>query len=183
MSNVRAIVAGHGTFAEGMLSAIEQITGRSDLFIGVSNRDLSAQDVERLLRERLAASGATVIFTDLPAGSCTMAARRLQRETPALAVVTGVNLATLLVAIQTITSQLPSTGKFDVSVGTERDLSGYSTFAWNKGQAAVESLANHLRIINAVQKQMKELRFRIDTVKPDVLVQYRAEKSTSVGSR
>lgn len=96
MSNVRAIVAGHGTFAEGMLSAIEQITGRSDLFIGVSNRDLSAQDVERLLRERQAASGATVIFTDLPAGSCTMAARRLQRETPALAVVTGVNLATLL---------------------------------------------------------------------------------------
>ncbi|NUQ13587.1 MAG: hypothetical protein HUU26_14870 [Gemmatimonadaceae bacterium] len=63
MSNVRAIVAGHGTFAEGMLSAIEQITGRSDLFIGVSNRDLSAQDVERLLRERQAASGATVIST------------------------------------------------------------------------------------------------------------------------
>lgn len=96
MSSVRAIVAGHGTFAEGMLSAIEQITGRSDLFIGVTNRDLSAADVERLMRERLASSGATVIFTDLPAGSCTMAARRIQRATPGLAVVTGVNLATLL---------------------------------------------------------------------------------------
>ncbi|HEX6944045.1 MAG TPA: hypothetical protein VF128_14050 [Gemmatimonadaceae bacterium] len=96
MSNVRALVAGHGTFAEGMLSAVEQITGRSDLFIGVTNRDLSAQGVEQLMRERLAASGATVIFTDLPAGSCTMAARRIQREQPAIAVVTGVNLATLL---------------------------------------------------------------------------------------
>ena len=96
MSSVKAIVAGHGTFAEGMLSAIEQITGRSDLFIGVTNRDLSAQDVEKLLRDRLAVSGATVVFTDLPAGSCTMAARRIQREQPALTVVTGVNLATLL---------------------------------------------------------------------------------------
>lgn len=96
MSSVKAIVAGHGTFAEGMLSAIEQITGRSDLFIGVTNRDLSAQDVERLIRDRLASSGASVIFTDLPAGSCTMAARRLQREQEGLVVVTGVNLSVLL---------------------------------------------------------------------------------------
>jgi PTS system N-acetylgalactosamine-specific IIA component len=96
MSSVKAIVAGHGTFAEGMLSAIEQITGRSDLFISVTNRDLSAHDVEFLIRDRLAMSGAAVIFTDLPAGSCTMAARRLQREQPGLVVVTGVNLATLL---------------------------------------------------------------------------------------
>src|SRR6186713_2899499 len=96
MSNVRAIVAGHGTFAEGMLSAVEQITGRAELFIGVTNRDLSARDVEQLMRERLASSGAAVIFTDLPAGSCTMAARRIQREQPQVAVVTGVNLATLL---------------------------------------------------------------------------------------
>ena len=96
MSNVRAIVAGHGTFAEGILSAVEQITGRSDFFVGVSNRDLSAQGVEALMREQLAATGATVIFTDLPAGSCTMAARRIQRELPETAVVTGVNLATLL---------------------------------------------------------------------------------------
>ena len=96
MSSVKAIVAGHGSFAEGMLSAIEQITGRSDLFISVTNRDLSAAGVEELLRDRLATSGANVIFTDLPAGSCTMAARRIQREQPALAVVMGANLATLL---------------------------------------------------------------------------------------
>jgi mannose/fructose-specific phosphotransferase system component IIA len=96
MNSVRALVAGHGTFAEGMLSAIEQITGRTDVFIGITNRDLSAQDVEALMRKRLEEFGATVIFTDLPAGSCTMAARRIQREQPAVAVVTGVNLATLL---------------------------------------------------------------------------------------
>jgi PTS system N-acetylgalactosamine-specific IIA component len=96
MSSIKAIVAGHGTFAEGMLSAIEQITGRTDVFIGVTNRDLSAQGVESLIKDVLSQSGSTVIFTDLPAGSCTMAARRIQREQPTVAVVTGVNLATLL---------------------------------------------------------------------------------------
>jgi PTS system N-acetylgalactosamine-specific IIA component len=96
MNRVRAIVAGHGTFAEGMISAVTQIAGRDDMFVGVTNRDLSAADVERVLRESVESSGAGVIFTDLPAGSCTMAARRLQRERPDLSVVTGVNLATLL---------------------------------------------------------------------------------------
>jgi len=96
MSDSRAIVAGHGSFAEGILSAVEQITGRSDLFLGLSNRDLSAQDVERVMRERVEALDALVVFTDLPAGSCTMAARRIQRDHPSLAIVTGVNLAALL---------------------------------------------------------------------------------------
>lgn len=98
----RAIVAGHGDFAAGIVSAVVQITGRDDVFIALSNRGLSAQDVERTLRERVdapsgdGAGAVSVIFTDLPAGSCTMAARRLQRERPGLSVVTGVNLAALL---------------------------------------------------------------------------------------
>lgn len=96
MSSVRGIVAGHGAFADGMLSAVRQIAGRDDVLVGLTNRDLSAQDVERVMAERLVDTGALVIFTDLPAGSCTMAARRLQRARPELVVVTGVNLATLL---------------------------------------------------------------------------------------
>jgi PTS system N-acetylgalactosamine-specific IIA component len=96
MSSVRAIIAGHGDFADGMLSAIEQIAGRSEAFLGLTNRGLSAADVEALMRERLDTTGVSVVFTDLPAGSCTMAARRLQRERPGLSIVTGVNLAALL---------------------------------------------------------------------------------------
>ncbi|MFP5355555.1 MAG: PTS sugar transporter subunit IIA [Gemmatimonadota bacterium] len=94
MNRPRAVVAGHGEFAAGMVSAVVQITGRDDVFLAISNRGLSAQDVERRMREVTA--GVSVIFTDLPAGSCTMAARRLQREQPQLQVVTGVNLAALL---------------------------------------------------------------------------------------
>jgi PTS system N-acetylgalactosamine-specific IIA component len=96
MSNVRAIVAGHGDFAAGMISAVRQITGLDDVFIAVTNRDLSAADVEAELREQLRLSNVRVVFTDLPAGSCTMATRRLQRERPGLTLVTGTNLTTLL---------------------------------------------------------------------------------------
>jgi PTS system N-acetylgalactosamine-specific IIA component len=96
MSRIRALVAGHGDFAQGMISAVEQIAGRDDVFLGLTNRDLSAQDVERLMRDRVNSAQVSVIFTDLPAGSCTMAARRLQRERPDLTLVTGANLATLI---------------------------------------------------------------------------------------
>ena len=96
MSSARAIVAGHADFGAGMLSAVKQITGREDVFLPLTNRALSATGVEAAMAALLATSGATVIFTDLPAGSCTMAARRLQRARPELTVVTGTNLAVLL---------------------------------------------------------------------------------------
>ena len=53
-------------------------------------------DIERLLRETLESTGARVIFTDLQAGSCTMAARRVQREMPGVTLVAGANLPMLL---------------------------------------------------------------------------------------
>jgi PTS system N-acetylgalactosamine-specific IIA component len=93
---VRALVAGHGDFASGIVSAVHQITGRGEVFVALSNRDMSAADVERAMRDQVDAGAIDVIFTDLPAGSCTMAARRLQRERPAVVLVTGTNLATLL---------------------------------------------------------------------------------------
>jgi PTS system N-acetylgalactosamine-specific IIA component len=93
---VRAIVAGHGDFAAGLVSAVSQITGLGGAFVTLSNRDMSAADVERAMRDQVDAMALEVIFTDLPAGSCTMAARRLQRERPTVVVVTGTNLATLL---------------------------------------------------------------------------------------
>jgi N-acetylgalactosamine PTS system EIIA component len=96
MSNPRALVAGHGDFALGMVSAVDLIAGRDDVFIGLSNRDLSASGVEAAMRERITTHQLSVVFTDLPAGSCTMAARRLQRENPDLTIVVGANLGSLL---------------------------------------------------------------------------------------
>jgi PTS system N-acetylgalactosamine-specific IIA component len=95
-TEVRALIAGHGDFAAGLVSAVGQITGRGEVFLTLSNRDMSAADVDRAMRDQVEGKGVEVIFTDLPAGSCTMAARRLQRERPTVVLVTGTNLATLL---------------------------------------------------------------------------------------
>jgi len=93
---VRAIVAGHGDFASGLISAVEQITGRGGMLIPVTVLGLCLDDIEDLLREKMRSSGVRVIFTDLQAGSCTMAARRILRGSPGAVLIAGANLPTLL---------------------------------------------------------------------------------------
>jgi N-acetylgalactosamine PTS system EIIA component len=95
-STARAIVAGHGDFAAGLVSAVEQITGRGDQFLPVTITGLGAEDIERLLRDHMEATGIRVVFTDLQAGSCTMAARRVLRAMTDAVVVCGTNLPLLL---------------------------------------------------------------------------------------
>ena len=121
MSSVRAVLACHGDLAAGLVSAVEQITGRGDTFAALSNRDLGAGDVQARLADLLDATGARVVFTDLPAGSCTMAARRLQRERPDLTVVVGANLPVLL--------------DFVFAEGTDAVGAGHAA---EKGRAAVQ---------------------------------------------
>jgi PTS system N-acetylgalactosamine-specific IIA component len=91
-----AVVAAHGDLAAGLVSAVAQITGRGDLLVPLSNRGLGAADLELALRDALAGGTIRAVFTDLPGGSWTMAARRVQRDRPALALAAGVNLAALL---------------------------------------------------------------------------------------
>lgn len=92
----RAIIAGHGSFPEGMVSAVEQITGYGKVFVALSNSGLTGEDIESRLRTRSESLGVKVFFTDLPAGSATIAVRRIMRDTEGVILVTGANLATLL---------------------------------------------------------------------------------------
>src|SRR5829696_1596745 len=78
----RAIVAGHGSFSQGLISAVQQISGCGDAFIGISNSGLSGPDMEANFRERAGGPGIRVFFTDLPGGSATMAVRRIMRTDP-----------------------------------------------------------------------------------------------------
>jgi PTS system N-acetylgalactosamine-specific IIA component len=94
--NARAIVAGHGDFAQGLVSAVDVITGRGGQLIAVAVPGLCAEDIEKLIRSRMQESGVKVIFTDLQAGSCTMAARRILRGVDDAVLIAGVNLPTLL---------------------------------------------------------------------------------------
>ena len=95
-SEPRAIVAGHGDFATGLVSAVEVITGRGHLFYPVRVPELSAAGIEALLRETMQRTGARVLFTDLQAGSCTMAARRILHGMPDAVLISGANLPALL---------------------------------------------------------------------------------------
>ena len=92
----RAIVAGHGEFAAGLVSAVEQITGRGDQLIPVAVYKLGIEDIEALLRKRMLEEDVRVIFTDLQAGSCTMASRRILRGMEDAVLIAGINLPTLL---------------------------------------------------------------------------------------
>jgi len=92
----RAVVAGHGDFAAGLVSAVEQITGRGAQLMPIAVTGMRLEDIESMLRDRMMAAGVRVIFTDLQAGSCTMAARRLLRGIDGAVLIAGVNLPTLL---------------------------------------------------------------------------------------
>lgn len=92
----RAIVAGHGEFAAGMISAVQQITGRGALLRGISSAQLAASDLVTLLQRTVDETGVDVVFTDLQAGSCSMASRRLLRERPGVLLIAGANLPMLL---------------------------------------------------------------------------------------
>lgn len=93
---IRAIVAGHGDFATGLVSAVEVITGRGGQLLPITVGGLGAEDIEKLLRGTMDREGIRVLFTDLQAGSCTMAARRILRGMDDAILVAGVNLPTLL---------------------------------------------------------------------------------------
>lgn len=94
----RAIVAAHGNLAAGLVNAVACIAGDAAAarLVAMSNRTLGGAELAAALRVAVSTSGATVVFTDLPAGSCTIAARRIAREVPGLAVVCGANLSLLL---------------------------------------------------------------------------------------
>ena len=95
-TGLRAIIAAHGELAAGLVSAVDRITGRGSALGILSNVGLGAEQMEATMRERIEREGVRAIFTDLPSGSWTMAARRAMRGNDQVVLVTGVNLAALL---------------------------------------------------------------------------------------
>jgi PTS system N-acetylgalactosamine-specific IIA component len=117
----RAIVIGHGDFAVGIASAVSQITGRSDRLIALSNRGMSGEAIEEAIATATADSGVQVIFSDLPGGSATIAARRVIRRRDSLVLVAGVSLAVLL----------------DFVMSEETDARTAATHAAERGRTAI----------------------------------------------
>ena len=129
----RAIVLGHADFATGLVSAGERITGLGALFTPMSNDGLGCSDIEQRLREVMEAEGVRVIFTDLPAGSCNLAAIRLAAGSAEVVVVTGVNQPALLAF---------ATQPLD----PERAERGLAEHAVEKGAPALKVIAGRPRV-------------------------------------
>lgn len=117
----RALVAGHADFAFGLVSAVDLITGRGDTLLPIQVKGLCGDDIQQLLRDSMLASGARVIFTDLQAGSCTMAARKVLRELGEGTLVAGANLPMLL----------------DFALSSDPDAAAAARQAAERGRAAV----------------------------------------------
>lgn len=94
----RGVVVTHGTLGQGLIDAVARIAGaEADALVAISNADCSPDELRRRIGEAMGGhAGPLVLFTDLGAGSCTLAARLTCRERSAVPVVTGVNLPMLL---------------------------------------------------------------------------------------
>jgi PTS system N-acetylgalactosamine-specific IIA component len=117
----RGLVAGHADFAAGLVSAVDMITGKGAALVPIEVRGLCGDDIQKLLRDSLLESGARVIFTDLQAGSCTMAARRVLRDIHGVVLVAGANLPMLL----------------DFVLSSNPDVVAAATAAAERGRASV----------------------------------------------
>ena len=93
---VRGIIIGHGLMARGLVDAVRKISGVEEgVLTPVSNEGKSPQTLQEEL-DRVLWDGPTVLFTDLPSGSCALAARLCCTEATRRVVIGGVNLPMLL---------------------------------------------------------------------------------------
>ena len=89
-------------------------------------------------------------------------------------------IASLLLAWEA-SAQVISTGpKVDVEYDRGKNFSDYKSYAWMESQKPADNLANHVRFTRAIQKEMEKAGFRVDTVKPDVRVQYQVRTGSKV---
>lgn len=95
---LRGIIIGHGGFAEAMLNTAEQIVGKQVDVEVISNKGLSCDSITDKIKNIVAKGDIkeTIVFLDLPGGSCTMSCYSLLKERGDLLIIGGVNLPMLI---------------------------------------------------------------------------------------
>jgi mannose PTS system EIIA component len=92
---LQGVVVCHGTLAEALVHAAEQISGLSGALVPVTNTGCDRDTLEE--RVLAAVDGRpAVVFVDLASGSCLFAVLKRLRSQESVRVVTGVNLAMLV---------------------------------------------------------------------------------------
>lgn len=95
---VRGIIIGHSDFARSLLDTSEQIVGKQPFIEIVSNKGFSCETLSEKIRDILGCDKEheTIIFLDLPGGSCTISCYNLLKEKRDLNIISGVNLPMLI---------------------------------------------------------------------------------------
>lgn len=94
-STLQGVVVSHAMLAQAFVEAVAEITGQADALVPVSNEGCSRAILGERLQEAVGATP-SVVFVDLPGGSCLQAAIVYLRSHQDVAVVAGVNLAMLV---------------------------------------------------------------------------------------
>jgi len=94
-AELHGVVVAHGELARALIGAVEEISGIRGALVPVSN---AGCDRGRLEERILDAVGdrPSLVFIDMPSGSCLFAAARRLAPLAGVRLVTGVNLAMLL---------------------------------------------------------------------------------------
>ncbi len=95
---IRGVIIGHGDFAQAMLSTAERIVGKQELIETISNTGLSCESLDNKVKESIDRNKnyETIVFVDLPGGSCTISCFNLLKDNKNIKVICGVNLPMLL---------------------------------------------------------------------------------------
>ncbi|UCG30100.1 MAG: PTS mannose transporter subunit IIAB [candidate division WOR-3 bacterium] len=98
MPIIKGIIVGHGNFSEVMLKTAEQIVGKQDYVELVSNTRMSCALLNEELKKVVENTNKheTIVFVDLPGGSCTISCYNLLKNREDLNVICGINLPVLI---------------------------------------------------------------------------------------
>jgi mannose/fructose-specific phosphotransferase system component IIA len=92
---LRGVVVCHGTLASALVQAAEQISGVNGALVPVSNTGCDRETLEDKVLQAVDGHP-TVVFVDMPSGSCLFAVLKRLRSEQSVKVVTGANLAMLV---------------------------------------------------------------------------------------
>jgi mannose/fructose-specific phosphotransferase system component IIA len=94
---IKALVIGHGEFADSVVRTAETIVGKQEEVQVVTNTGLSCETLGKKIKELVGQDvDNTIIFLDLPGGSCTISCYTILKDFPRLLIISGVNLPMLI---------------------------------------------------------------------------------------